>query len=155
MNSRCPLNQSNNKGEGAGVMCKGNNNSNSEMLNYPLSLCKRFKDPLLVLLDWLYKTTTELNKATNYQKGDPEMLGFFCKIFILTCISSLVLSLSVPLSSQSSSDGALSHPGLQEALVDGSDCSYWKPAVFGRFAGLGLAADHAANGRFLLPPVLR
>lgn len=60
-----------------------------------------------------------------------------------------------PLPSQSSSDGALSHSGLQEALVDGGDGSHWKPAVFGCVAGLGLAADHAAKGGFLLPPVLR
>lgn len=57
--------------------------------------------------------------------------------------------------SQSSSDGALSPPGLQEALVDGGDSGDWKPAVFGRAAGLGLPAHHAEEGRLLLPPVLR
>jgi len=56
---------------------------------------------------------------------------------------------------QSSSDGALSHPGLPEALVDGGDSGAWKSAVLGGAAGVGLPAHHAEKGRLLLPPVHR
>lgn len=56
---------------------------------------------------------------------------------------------------QSSENGSLTPPGLQEALVDGSDRSAREPAVFRCASRMGFPAHHAEEGGFLFPPLRR
>lgn len=56
---------------------------------------------------------------------------------------------------QSGENGSLTPPGLQEALVDGSDRGAGEPAVFGRATRMGFPAHHAEEGGFLFPPLHR